>query len=1177
MSLLRMLATTFWMSGFGKPYPPKFKKLTSSRQSSIFPSEPRCSPSYPNPSLSIFSPALHPRNFFFSSHALKPCLPIPISPLFCYFRRFIAWAKTTYPAGCTRVIVPLLERATRALQAEARYADDARYLRLWVQYADLLSEPGEVFLFLEHRGIGQNLALFYEAYATHLELRRNFASAEEVYQLGVHRRAHPLERLRTKHEAFKARMLRRKQREEAEAAQTGERTEAAPVRESLNEVRMGRGGARAPVPAAPSTIAGARLPSAFGPAPSGQQGGGLAIFVDDEFAGGATAGRPLGRGAAAVPPAAPWAQLATVAQGRKENEMKATAWAGAALGRPAATSAPPIAPLGPVGPLQIFEDEGLEAAAPGRAAASASALRPKAGEGREDELLQLDPLRFHRAPPPAAIPAPKPAAAVPAAKPKAEVRPAFDRALLVDARGRERSFEEVRYDLWRAQQAAQAQVQALRPALSPGEVSMESPGPLARGPEASPPHAHLHEPTINTRAAFAMINDLFGASLPHEAGRGPALTAPPSVVRHRDASPGVGAAGPIADSPVPAPGAAAVGGLAIYEDTAFLGRAGPAALAPEPAGLAVYEDTAFLPGPGAPRPDDVDLDDDRENAAPPSARGAAPPPRHPSEPLHLAALQPLTAQRRAALGGVAEALPSEALAEGEPLAHEALAAIPEDIEGDAFRVYDDASALEGMAGTPLPLGRPVEAAAASAAAAADGMDDDILADGSGTPYHAAAAGTWHGTTPLAGMLSAGRGADASGGSPGSMLEPGELEIAVLSVFDATVRPALVQSMEPAVGEWEGVRTCAPGEAAHVAQALAQARRTGSAALRVGALELLLKGREERAGCEVFAAVDVAAADGMGDDDDDEAAGGAGCAYLLKVVSPAAPWEFYACQALQLRAQPQLRSRFAQPTALILDPAGAFSILLLRGSTEGPATSLDHVMQAYRSSGQPALPEVLAAFYGAELLRTLAELHRCKLLHCAVSPASLVLRNDAERWEDWQPGNHGTWRDRGLRLLDFDRSMDLVLLGPESTTGPVLMQGDTALEGFRCPQMESGRPWLYSADLCGAAATLHFLVTGRALGYEEDAATGQVAARTALGGPASDGAAAGLQCQLAAAPLWNHVLQRLVGAPTEVEAGELLAELAAQLEQWIAGDAARVRAVKTLLLKQNILVSRAASG
>lgn len=53
--------------------------------------------------------------------------------------------------------------------------------------ADCLTDPSDVFLYLEDHSIGRDHALFYEAYATYLELKGSFSQAELVYQEGINR------------------------------------------------------------------------------------------------------------------------------------------------------------------------------------------------------------------------------------------------------------------------------------------------------------------------------------------------------------------------------------------------------------------------------------------------------------------------------------------------------------------------------------------------------------------------------------------------------------------------------------------------------------------------------------------------------------------------------------------------------------------------------------------------------------------------------------------------------------------------------------------------------------------------------------------------------------------------------------------------------------------------------
>lgn len=101
-----------------------------------------------------------------------------------------------------------------------------RPLQLYV-----FSRPDRQFVMQEH-DIGQDFALYYMAFATYLELRGSFAKAEAVFKAGLERcgmhfgwaakphqgswlslsccccrMAHPVDKLRAKHQDFQHRMV----------------------------------------------------------------------------------------------------------------------------------------------------------------------------------------------------------------------------------------------------------------------------------------------------------------------------------------------------------------------------------------------------------------------------------------------------------------------------------------------------------------------------------------------------------------------------------------------------------------------------------------------------------------------------------------------------------------------------------------------------------------------------------------------------------------------------------------------------------------------------------------------------------------------------------------------------------------------------------------------------------
>ena len=105
-------------------------------------------------------------------------------------------------------------------------------LRIWIQYADLVKDPEDIFRFLQVHAIGQEFALYYEAYALCLEKRGSHKDAMAVYELGISNFAMPLDRLRKKLTAFHKRMAKRVERDARRSLQ------ATPMNHNLQESRQ---------------------------------------------------------------------------------------------------------------------------------------------------------------------------------------------------------------------------------------------------------------------------------------------------------------------------------------------------------------------------------------------------------------------------------------------------------------------------------------------------------------------------------------------------------------------------------------------------------------------------------------------------------------------------------------------------------------------------------------------------------------------------------------------------------------------------------------------------------------------------------------------------------------------------------------------------------------------------
>ncbi|KAF2863004.1 hypothetical protein K470DRAFT_274965 [Piedraia hortae CBS 480.64] len=223
-----------------------------------------------------------------------------------FYDRYVKWTLDAYPSAQATPqsrLLPLLERGTKEFQSSARYKNDPRYLKLWLHYIRLFSDaPREVFVFLARHGIGENLALYYEEFASWLETAGRWQQAEEVYRLGLEKEATPTARLLRKFGEFE----RRKESRPAGIVE--------PTSPALPTVRPALAAKVDPFsassPAAPQ--------QSRAPAPKKNKSK-MAIFSDsDESRPASTEG-------------ASWDNLGTLASRKKENSVEAKPWAGETL------------------------------------------------------------------------------------------------------------------------------------------------------------------------------------------------------------------------------------------------------------------------------------------------------------------------------------------------------------------------------------------------------------------------------------------------------------------------------------------------------------------------------------------------------------------------------------------------------------------------------------------------------------------------------------------------------------------------------------------------------------------------------------------------------------------------------------------------------------------------------
>jgi hypothetical protein len=78
---------------------------------------------------------------------------------------------------------------------------------MWIHYAHNVDCPSDVYNFLLANEIGSGLAKLYEELAAVYEQNLFFDKADETFRLGIHRSAHPIERLKKRYDLFRERVM----------------------------------------------------------------------------------------------------------------------------------------------------------------------------------------------------------------------------------------------------------------------------------------------------------------------------------------------------------------------------------------------------------------------------------------------------------------------------------------------------------------------------------------------------------------------------------------------------------------------------------------------------------------------------------------------------------------------------------------------------------------------------------------------------------------------------------------------------------------------------------------------------------------------------------------------------------------------------------------------------------
>lgn len=102
----------------------------------------------------------------------------------------------------------IYEHCVHTFWHETRYKDDLRYLKVWLEYAEICVDSEVIFSFLDSNEIGQTHAIFFISYALHMEAKNKIKTANDIFNCGLSRNAQPIEKVKEAYKKFLARSMR---------------------------------------------------------------------------------------------------------------------------------------------------------------------------------------------------------------------------------------------------------------------------------------------------------------------------------------------------------------------------------------------------------------------------------------------------------------------------------------------------------------------------------------------------------------------------------------------------------------------------------------------------------------------------------------------------------------------------------------------------------------------------------------------------------------------------------------------------------------------------------------------------------------------------------------------------------------------------------------------------------
>jgi len=199
---------------------------------------------------------------------------------------------------------------------------------------------------------------------------------------------------------------------------------------------------------------------------------------------------------------------------------------------------------------------------------------------------------------------------------------------------------------------------------------------------------------------------------------------------------------------------------------------------------------------------------------------------------------------------------------------------------------------------------------------------------------------------------------------------------------------------------------------------------------------------------------------------------------LKVVKPRNLWEYHVLRRLHSTLPPSLRRSVILPHALYAFRDESFLVLDLC-----PQGTLLNIVNNAGSAGVSqqgaCLDELLVMFFTIELLRLLEGMHSAGFIHGDLKIDNCLLRLEdvpggASAWSGiYQPSGEGGWSYKGVRVIDFGRTIDTRLFPSDQQ----FIAGWTT-DDRDCIEVQEDRPWTFQTDYFGLAGIIYCMLFGK---------------------------------------------------------------------------------------------------